>query len=59
MLAVALFVVGGIGLLRRPGDAAGSAAAPAAADPAALAVAPGSQEAAIATLQQRLREVPG
>jgi tetratricopeptide (TPR) repeat protein len=58
-LAVALFAVGGIGLLRRPGDAAGSPAAPAAADPAALAVAPGSQEAAIATLQQRLREVPG
>src|SRR5207247_3157657 len=58
-LALTLFVIGGIGLLRRPDDAAGSAAAPAAADPAALAVAPGSQEAAIVTLQQRLRGVPG
>jgi len=58
-LAVALFVVGGVGLLRRPGDVAGSAAAPAAPDPAALAVAPGSQAEAIATLQQRLRDVPG
>jgi tetratricopeptide (TPR) repeat protein len=59
-LAVALFIAGGVGVLRHPVDLASGAAAPATAgDPAALAVAPGSAERAITQLQQRLRDVPG
>jgi len=58
-LAGALFVAGGIGVLRHPADQASGAAPASAADPAALAVSPGSAEQAIEQLQQRLREVPG
>jgi len=57
-LALAAFIVGGIGLLRLP-HGSGAPAAPVTTDPAAAAVAPGSSEQAIAQLQQRLREVPG
>jgi tetratricopeptide (TPR) repeat protein len=59
-LAGALFIAGAIGVLHRPADVAPGADAPATApDPAALAVAPGSEERAITQLQQRLRDVPG
>ena len=58
-LAGALFVAGGIGVLRHPADDAEGAAPGVAADPAALAVAPDPGEQAIEQLQQRLREVPG
>ena len=57
-LAGAVFALGAIGVLRHPTDD-GAAAAPATADPVAIAVAPGSADRAIEQLQQRLREVPG
>ncbi|HEX2424908.1 MAG TPA: tetratricopeptide repeat protein, partial [Actinomycetota bacterium] len=59
-LAGALFIAGGIGVLRNPAEVtSGTAARATAADPAALAVAPGSAERAITQLQQRLRDAPG
>jgi tetratricopeptide (TPR) repeat protein len=58
-LAVTIFVAGGIGVLRHPSDAHPAPAPATAADPAALSLAPGSPEQAIATLQQRLRDLPG
>jgi tetratricopeptide (TPR) repeat protein len=58
-LAGALFAAGGIGVLRHPAVRTTGAAPATAADPAALSVAPGTQEHAIAMLQQRLRDVPG
>src|SRR5438034_3204728 len=57
-LAGALFALGAIGVLRHPVDD-GRATTATTADPAALAVAPGTAERAIAQLQQRLRDVPG
>jgi tetratricopeptide (TPR) repeat protein len=53
-----VFALGAIGVLRHPGDD-GPATTATTADPAALAVAPGSAERAIAQLQARLRDVPG
>jgi tetratricopeptide (TPR) repeat protein len=57
-LAGAVFALGAIGVLRHPGSD-GLATTPTTADPAAIAVAPGSAERAIEQLQQRLRDVPG
>ena len=59
VLAGALVVVGGIGVLRHPSDRASGTTPGVAADPTGLAVTTAPSERAIAQLQQRLRDVPG
>jgi tetratricopeptide (TPR) repeat protein len=58
VLAAALVVAGGIGVLRHPSDRA-AGTTPGVADPAALVTTTAPSERAIEQLQQRLRQVPG
>jgi tetratricopeptide (TPR) repeat protein len=58
VLAAALVVAGGIGLLRHPSDRA-AGTTPGVGDRAALVTTTAPSERAIEQLQQRLREVPG
>jgi tetratricopeptide (TPR) repeat protein len=58
VLAAALVVVGGIGVLRHPSDRA-AGTTPGVADPAALVTTAAPSHDAVAQLQRRLRDVPG